>query len=142
MKKAMAKHLLRLSAAVFILFGAMLVTSTRADAQGLDVTIGQGQNLNWVSSAEAMSLLDAQLISMGNDLKNFTPGTAPYNNLLNYITYYKLIYTGIEDGTTVQQSATTNISVVRTYNSNKEGQALSDATLLQLWNSATGLLTF
>jgi hypothetical protein len=141
MKKAMANHLLRFFAGMFILFGTLMMTASRADAQGLDQTIGQSQNLNWVSEAEAMVTLDAQLITLANQLANLPQGSQAYKDVLNHLTYYKLIYSDIETGATTTMLATNgNIYNVSSANGIKDASA-TPINLGQLYSDAVGLLT-
>ena len=136
----MAKHLLRFFAGMFILFGALMMTASRADAQGLDQTIGQSQNLNWVSEAEAMATLDAQLIMLANQLPNLPQGSQAYKDVLNHLTYYKLIYSDIETGMSTRLATNGNIYNVSNSNGIKDASA-SPIDLGQLYSDAVGLLT-
>ncbi|TNE52305.1 MAG: hypothetical protein EP344_15825 [Bacteroidetes bacterium] len=139
MKKAMVKRGLRVFSAVFILFGTLLLTATRADAQGLDDM--QGQNLNWVSEAEAMVVLEAQMELLGNDLAVLTPGTPTYNDILNHFTYYKLIYSELEDGQTTTKLATDKNLLNVSMANGSQDTAPIPVNLNQLYSDAVALLT-
>ncbi len=140
MKKFMLKTRLHFLAVVLVFFGAMLFSSTEAQAQNTDIPINQSQNLTWVSESEAMSLLENQLIVLENSLAGLVPGSPAYIDAVNHFVYYKLIYTDIEGGLSTEQSTNTNLFNVPNENGTKD-DAPSQINLNQLYADAVGLLT-
>ncbi len=142
MKKAMAKHGLKLLTAVLFLFGALAFSATKAQAQSTDITLmNQSQNLTWISEAEAMTVLESQISALANSLPGLLPGSGAYNNALNHLVYYKLIFSGIETGLSTQESANTNLLNVPNENGSQDGSAPIPVNLNQLYSDAVGLLT-
>ncbi len=141
MKKAMAKHLLRLFAALFVLFSTWTFSATEAAAQATDIALlNQSQNLNWVSEAEAMAVLEAQLITLADQLAAQPQGSQAYKNILNHLVYYKLIYNDIESGVSTMLATNGNLMNVSSQNNSKD-DASSPINLNQLYLDAVGLLT-
>lgn len=141
MKKAMAKHLLRLFAALFVLFSTWTFSATEAAAQATDIALlNQSQNLNWVSEAEAMAVLEAQLITLADQLAAQPQGSQAYKNILNHLVYYKLIYNDIESGVSTMLATNGNLINVSSQNNSKD-DASSPINLNQLYLDAVGLLT-
>lgn len=142
MKKAMAKHGFQLLVAALVLFGSMAFSATEAHSQSTDITLlNQSQNFNWLSEAEAMVVLEAQMIALDNDLATLPQGSPAYKDALNHFVYYKLIYSALEDGTTSTMEATnSNLFNVQNENGLKDATA-TPINLNQLYQDAVGLLT-
>lgn len=137
----MAKHGFRLLVAVLALFGAMTFSATEIQAQSTDITLmNQSQNFNWISEAEATSLLESQLIVMANNLTTLPPGSPAYKDMVNHITYYKLILGGLGNGLSTMQSTNSNLMNVSNENGSKDASA-SPINLNLLYQDAVGLLT-
>ena len=142
MKNAMAKHGLKLLTAVLFLFGALAFSATKAQAQSTDITLmNQSQNLTWISEAEAMNVLETQIMNLANTLPTLTPGTQAYIDALNQLIYYRLIYTDIEGGTSTQQATNSNLFNVGNENGVKDDSSSTQIDFNQLYANAVGLLT-
>ncbi|MEZ4942083.1 MAG: hypothetical protein R3D58_14485 [Saprospiraceae bacterium] len=142
MKNAMAKHGLKLLTAVLFLFGALAFSATKAQAQSTDITLmNQSQNMTWISEAEAMTVLETQIMNLSNTLPTLTPGTPAYITALNQLIYYRLIYTDIEGGVSTQQATNANIFNLGNENGEKDDSPSGQIDLNQLYANALGLLT-
>ena len=141
MRKAMAKHGLRLFTAVFVLLGALTFSATETQAQGADLQLmAQSQTYNWLTEAEAMLALNTQLIIKTNKLSTLTPGTPAYNDVKNQLVFYKLIYAGIEGGTSTMDATNNNLFKVPNENGSVDNSPIP-VNFEQLYINAIGLLT-
>ncbi len=101
MKRTFAKQGLMSLVAGFFLFGFMLLTGNRAEAQ----------TYNWMQSDQAQQVLVATVQTLQGNLQGMTPGTQPYNDALIRAYYYKAIYRSIDGGTSVEQSVSAALSI-------------------------------
>ncbi len=138
MKRTFAKQSLMSLMAGFFLFGFLLFTGNRAEAQ----------TYNWMQSDQAQQTLVATVTALQADLQNLTPGTQNYNEDLMRAYYYKAIYRNISGGTSVEQSVSAALGIFSpapSAPSIKTMEVISlpvDKAKQQiLLNEATGLLT-
>lgn len=94
-----SKHVLQSLVAVIVMFGAMLFGTVQANAQGL-----AQDEMNWKTVPEAMQILDAEINQLALDLTGLIPGTTEYADASNHLSYYKLIYGALEEGSTVSDA--------------------------------------
>lgn len=87
----------------FFLFGFMLLSSVRAEAQA-----------NWVSSDEAKSRLEQAIKDQHVVLGASQPGQPVYEDAMVVAVYYKAIYSLIVDGISVEQAVNQGMSVLAT----------------------------
>lgn len=135
MKRTFAKRSFMTLVAGFFLFGFMLLTAARAEAQ------------TWVTPDEAKTRLVAEVNDQHNILSSTQPGTSDYSNALVRAYYYKAIYALVSDGTSVAQSVTDGLGRMKVKTENDPNLPVIDssnpgvdasAALLQ---EATDLLT-
>lgn len=92
MKRTFAKRSLMSLVAGFFLFGFMLLTAGRAEAQTL------GAEHNWIEADQAQLELVAKVTSLYNEIALLTPGTPGHNNKLAHALYYRMIHRKIGEG--------------------------------------------
>lgn len=145
MKKSMANQGLRWLVAAFVLVGVWMfsATETKAQTQSTDIVLmNQSQNLNWLTETEAMGVLENLVATLANTLSTLTPGTPAYNDALNHLTYYKLIYNDIENGSSTMLATNTNLFNVTSENGITRDDTAASVNLNQLYQDALALLTF
>jgi hypothetical protein len=143
MKRTFAKRSLMSLVAGFFLFGFMLLSAGRVEAQ----TIG-GEH-NWVQSDQAQLSLITTVNGLYNDLATLTPGTPAHNNKLAHAVYYRVINRKIGEGMFVGLAAKDALEIfngkdgVGAIGSQLDLSGISvDAGLKQqLYNDAVSLLT-
>ena len=143
MKRTFAKRSLMSLVAGFFLFGFLLLSAGRAEAQTL------GAEHNWMGVDQAQQTLVATATTLYNELNTMQPGTQAHNNKLAHAMYYRLIHRKLGEGTYVgiatkealelfsgkndQGSLGTSIDV--------SGVAVDASLKQQLYNDAIDLLT-
>ena len=115
---------------LFFLLGGMLLTADRLAAQ----------SHNWITESLAIITLEAEIDQQSLDLTNYTPGSTPYKNILNHLSYYKLIQVSLSEGSSVPQAVDGNLTKVNDQFNTTSGM-LSKTALAQLYADAVDLLT-
>lgn len=136
MKRTFANRSLMSLLAGFFLFGFLLLSGNRAEAQ----------TYNWMQSNEAKQVLLTEVNNVYGNLQQMTPGTQAYNDALAHAIYYRMIYRKIDQGDTVEQSAIQALNVFSTTPGVGTGAFVADITVTKalkqtLYNDAVGLLT-
>ena len=104
MKRTFAKRGLMSLVAGFFLFGFMLLSAVRAEAQA-----------NWVSSDEAKARLLQEINNVYHPIiASGQPGQQAHDNAMAVVTYYKAIYSLINDGQSVSAAVGQGMSVLAT----------------------------
>lgn len=103
MKRTFAKRGFMSFVAGFFLFGFMLLSSVRVEAQS-----------NWVTSDEAKSRLEQAIKDQHVVIGASLPGQPAYEDAMVVAVYYKAIYGLIVDGISVEQAVSQGFSVVAT----------------------------
>lgn len=143
MKRTFAKRGLMSLVAGFFLFGVLLLTAGRAEAQTV------GTQYEWKGVDEARQALEQEVINLANQLSTMQPGTTNYNNKLAHALYYRVIRQQINQGSPVVSAVDSALDVV-SGNSNAsqagEPNRFSDITVdnalrQQLKSDAIDLLT-
>ena len=111
MKVTTAKHGLRSIVTALFLFGALLFSASRANAQ----------TYNWMTESQALVALDNSLNLLVLDQSNYTPGSTPWTNIENHIHYYKIVYNSINDGSSVPNAVDNGLLAL-----NDEKTAMAD----------------
>lgn len=88
----------------FLLFGFMLLTAVRAEAQ----------SANWVTPDEAKTRLFTKVSQQHDIISSNQVGTPDYNDAMMRATYYKEVYRIINDGVTVSEAVQSGLSAVTT----------------------------
>lgn len=117
MKRTFANKSLLSHVAGFFLFGFLMLSAARADAQ----------TYNWMGTDQARQTLLTEVTSVQNDLQQQTPGSQGYNNLLAHAYYYKEIYRNIDSGKTVEKSVNDALNI---FTDNPGGASVTSATLV------------
>lgn len=130
MKGTFFNFKLRSIVAMFFLLGGLFFSANRAEAQ----------SFNWMTEPQATAQLNTEIDQMSLDIQGFVPGSPQYDNLLNHITYYKLILESIESGTIVETAVNESLGHVNDQ-FNAGDQFLSKNQLVVLFNDAVILLT-
>ena len=118
MKRTFAKQGLMSLMAGFFLFGMLLLTATRSEAQ-----------TNWMQPDQAQLVLVSKLGNLATDINSLPPGSTPYTDALIHAYYYKGIYNRITEGMTVEQAA---VDALRIFPDNiPAAQGLSKANYMQ-----------
>ena len=136
MKRTFANRGLMSLLAGFFLFGFLLLSGNRAEAQ----------TYNWMQSNEAKQVLLTEVNTMYGSLQNLTPGSQAYNDVLAHAIYYRMIYRKIDQGGAVEPSTLEALSVFSTTPGVATGAITADVTVDKnlkavLYNDAVGLLT-
>ena len=143
MKRTFAKRSLMSLVAGFFLFGFMLLSAGRVEAQ----TIG-GEH-NWIESDQAQLSLVSTVNNLYDEMANLTPGTPAHNNKLAHAVYYRVINRKIGEGMFVGLAAKDALEIFN----GKDGQgaigsqldlsgvSVDAALKQQLFNDAVSLLT-
>lgn len=127
----------------FFLFGVLLLTAGRAEAQTV------GTPYEWKGVDDARQALEQEVINLANQLSTMQPGTTNYNNKLAHALYYRVIRQQINQGSPVVSAVDSALDVV-SGNSNAsqagEPNRFSDITVdnalrQQLKSDAIDLLT-
>lgn len=116
--------------ALFFLLGGMLLSADQLSAQ----------SYNWMTESLAIITLEAEIDQQSLDLTNYTPGSTPYKNILNHLSYYKLIQVSLSEGSSVPQAVDGNLTKVNDQFNTTSGM-LSKTALAQLYADAVDLLT-
>jgi hypothetical protein len=116
--------------AMFFFLGALFFSANRAEAQ----------TFNWMNETQAMSQLAAEVDQLSLDIQNFVPGSTPYKDALNHMSYYKLIQVDIEAGSTVESAVNESLLHINDQ-FDAANKFLSKATLAALFDDAVILLT-
>ncbi|MCB0542533.1 MAG: hypothetical protein KDC70_03395 [Saprospiraceae bacterium] len=139
MKRTFAKKSPMSLLAGFFLFGFLLLTAGRAEAQ----------TYNWMQSDQAQQTIKQEVTTLQTSLQGLTPGTQSYNDVLIHAHYYKAIYRRIVGGMSVEQSVTKALDIFPdaanlssdTAADSFTGFFVSKSTKESLSNEATGKLT-
>lgn len=134
MKKTFLKPNLRLLVSGLFVLGALLFCNVQANAQVLGA-----EHLDWKSSTEAVQVLETTIVQLDGQLLVLTPGTPAHENVLNHMTYYKLIHGSLEDGASVAEAVANNLHSVGLSTTDDNPQTQADYTLL--YEDAVALLT-
>ncbi|HRI60185.1 MAG TPA: hypothetical protein PK228_10695 [Saprospiraceae bacterium] len=144
MKRTFAKRSLMSLVAGFFLFGFLLLTAGRAQAQTL------GGEHNWFGIDEAQLTLVSTVATLHTDLAGLQPGTPGHNNKLAHVFYYKEIYRNLTAGVYISVAVKEALEIFSgtqgtgtLANGSDVSSAVSvDAALKQqLYNDAVSLLT-
>ncbi len=136
MKRTFANRGLMSVLAGFFLFGFLLLSGNRAEAQ----------TYNWMQSNEAKQVLLSEVNTVYGNLQQLTPGTQAYNDALAHAIYYRMIYRKVDQGGAVEQSTIEALNVFSTTPGVATGAFAADVTVTKalkqvLYNDAVGLLT-
>ena len=117
--------------------GGMLLSANSASAQS---SMPLDLDHNWKTEAEATQLLGDQLVQLGADLQQLTPGTASYEAAYNQMSFYKLAATELENGASTEDSV---VHAATFFNDTKDsmGKMLPTTEIVQLFTVSVGLLT-
>jgi hypothetical protein len=143
MKRTFAKRSLMSLVAGFFLFGFMLLTAGRAEAQTL------GAEHNWIEADQAQLELVAKVTSLYNEIALLTPGTPGHNNKLAHALYYRMIHRKIGDGVYVGIATKDALEIFSGTNGggtlattlDLSGVSVDNALKQELYNDAVDLLT-
>ena len=137
MKRTFAKQGLLSLVAGFFLFGFLLLSANRAEAQA-----------SWMQPDQAKQVLLSEVNTITGDLQALTPGMPDYKDKLAHVIYYRTIYNNIQGGLTVENSTTEALTVFSGNTNPRATQIMVDAGLTVskaagqlLYNQAVGLLT-
>jgi hypothetical protein len=138
MKGTFAKLIQRSLVAMLLVFGALALSTSRAEAQVTNI------NLNWVTESEAITALDGAVVALAVDMGNYTQGSTPWVALANQVEYYKLVMGAIENGTSVPVAVLN--TTINGYNANPAGTdsnatTITPAQMDQIRANAVDLLT-
>lgn len=129
----------------FFLFGVLMLTAGRAEAQTV------GTPYNWMGSDQARQELEQEVVNLYNQLAALQQGTPNYNNTLAHAYYYRMIRREITQGVAVIIAVDNALEVIsgdpdgdfQTADSSAFSDITVDAALKQqLKNDAIVLLTF
>ncbi len=134
MKKTFVKLNLKSLLPALLVFGSLLFLDIRANAQTLSP-----QNLDWKTAVEAMPILEDQIVQLDGQLSGLIIGSPAYENVLNHMTFYKLIYSALEDGVAVPDAVYNNIHSVSINKTDDDPQ--TPVIYTDLLNNAIDLLT-
>jgi len=134
MKKTLVKLNLRSLLPALLVFGSLLFFDVRANAQTLSP-----QNLDWKTAVEAMQILETQIVQIDGQLPGLIPGTPAYEDAINHMTYYKLIFGALEDGVSVAEAVVNNLYAVELSQTDDNPQSQANYSLLL--GDAVALLT-
>lgn len=101
MKRTFAKRSLISLVAGFFLFGLLMLSANRTDAQ----------TYNWKPAGEAQSTLMTEVSNLHGVLKGQTPGTPAYLNTLTHVYYYKAIYNRLNNGMDVPNAVRNGLEI-------------------------------
>lgn len=143
MKRTFAKRSLMSLVAGFFLFGFLLLTAGRAEAQTL------GGEHNWMTSDQAQLELVAKVTTLYTDLAGLQPGTPGHNNKLAHAFYYRMIHRKIGEGVFVGIAAKDALDIFSGTNGggtlasqlDLSGVSVDAALKQELYNDAIDLLT-
>lgn len=144
MKRTFAKRGFMSLVAGFFLFGVLMLTTVRAQAQS-----GATPH-NWIGSDQATLKLEQEVTSLYTQLSALQPGTPNYNNKLAHALYYRVIRREVKQGTFVMSAVDTALEFVSNPGgsfASADGSGLFDditvdaALKQQMKNNAINLLT-
>lgn len=143
MKRTFAKRGLMSLVAGFFLFGVLMLTASRAEAQTA------GTPYTWMGSDEARQELEVAVVDLYNQLALLQPGTPNYNTKLAHAYYYRVIRQQITQGTAVIIAVDSALEIVsggsdgiKPYDTSVFDDVTIDAALKQqMKNNAVNLLT-
>lgn len=117
MKRTFANKSLLSHVAGFFLFGFLMLSAVRADAQ----------TYNWMGSDQAQLTLLAEVTLRQTQLQQQTPGSQGYNDNLAHAYYYKEIHRNIGSGKTVEQSVNDALKI---FTDNPGGASLTPVNMV------------
>ena len=144
MKRTFAKQGLMSFVAGLFLFGVLLFTAGRAEAQTVTT------QYDWMGTDQARVELEQEVTNLYNQLASLQPGTSSYNNKLAHAYYYRMIRRQISQGSSVVTAVDNALEVIsgNTNGASQAGDSSSfsdisvDSSLKQqLKNDAIDLLT-
>jgi len=146
MKVTTAKHGFLSLVSAFFLFGFLLLTAGRAEAQVLG-----SQSLNWMQADQAATELLTEINKQHNIVTQSTPGTPQHTDALTHLYYYRVIHFKITEGSTVPEAVVSGLHI---FDGNISGGPKSAVSIDELagisltktevnniYNDAVGLLT-
>ncbi len=141
MRKAIAKHGLRIFTACLLLLGTLLLSSTRAEAQS------QVGNYNWKQVDQAKSALVDAMHPVKATLDQLPSGPVR-DEVAARLFYYVAIYESLNAGNAVDHAVITSLDQVPVANvggsftvAPDQPAAVSPAFRQVLFNDAVGILT-
>jgi hypothetical protein len=138
MKGTFAKLIQRSLVAMLLVFGALVCSTSRAEAQQVG-----NIHYNWVTSNEAIATLENAVNALVANQTNYPQGSPAWVVLANQIEYYKSIMVAIEGGAEVPVAVFTTL--ITGYNPNPGMDAaaitITPAEMDQLRATALDLLT-
>jgi hypothetical protein len=121
MRKAIAKHGLRIFTACLLLLGTLLLSSTRAEAQS------QVGNYNWKQVDQAKPALVDAMIPVKAALEQMPAGQSR-DEASARLFYYVAIYESLEAGNTVEYSVIGSLDVLKDVNAGGTPTVTTDTT--------------
>ena len=100
MKRTFANQSLMSLVAGFFLFGILMLTANRSEAQ-----------TNWKQPADAQLAIKTALGNLRNDVAANPPGSAAYNDAMIHAYYYKAIYVHVDEGMTVADAVKSSLEI-------------------------------
>lgn len=138
MRKAIAKHGLRMFTFGLLLLGALLFSSTRAGAQS------QTGGYNWKQIDQAMPALVDAMITVKADVATLPSGPS-LNEAKAHLYYYQSIYQSLEAGNAVDNAVFTSLNIFDTSSPTGVGTGLdvvvTPAYRQVLFQDAVSILT-
>jgi hypothetical protein len=100
MKRTFANQSLMSLVAGFFLFGILMLTANRSEAQ-----------TNWMQPAQAQQAIKTEMGNLRNIVAANPPASASYNDAMIHAYYYKAIYARLEEGMTVPDAVNSSLSI-------------------------------
>lgn len=138
MKGTFVKNVQRSLVAMLLIMGALVFSTSRAEAQVTNV------GHTWLTESEALTALENAVATLALDQSAYPQGSTPWVNVTNHLDYYKTLIVAIEGGTSVPVAVVT--TSILGYNPNPAAVdavavTITPAQMDLLRNDATDLLT-